>query len=56
MKLDLPDYYDENLTALWECLTGFNHLPLSLVWENFDESKGHTQRKFYSFLKKHKKN
>ncbi|PFA62932.1 barnase inhibitor [Bacillus sp. AFS015802] len=40
-KLDLPDYYGENLNALWDCLTGFTQFPLLLVWENFDMSKAH---------------
>ncbi|WP_061808770.1 barstar family protein [Rossellomorea vietnamensis] len=40
-NLDLPEYYGENLNALWDCLTGFIQLPLLLVWEKFDISKGH---------------
>jgi ribonuclease inhibitor len=27
-KLDLPDYYGENLNALWDCLTGWIDLPV----------------------------
>lgn len=38
-KLDLPDYYGENLDALWDCLTGWIELPQTLVWRNFESSK-----------------
>ncbi|MBY8911398.1 barstar family protein [Bacillus sp. YC2] len=38
-KLDFPDYYGENLNALWDCLTGWIELPLTLVWENFETSQ-----------------
>lgn len=34
--LDLPDYYGENLDALWDCLTGWVELPISLVWKDFE--------------------
>jgi ribonuclease inhibitor len=57
-KLGLPEYYGENLNALWDCLTGFIQLSLLLVWENFDMSKGHIgedAERFYSFLRKYKK-
>lgn len=38
-KLDFPDYYGRNLDALWDCLTGWMDLPLTLVWRNFEFSK-----------------
>ncbi|MCY8452247.1 barstar family protein [Bacillus spizizenii] len=38
-KLDFPDYYGKNLDALWDCLTGWIELPLTLVWRNFEFSK-----------------
>lgn len=38
-KLDLPDYYGENLDALWDCLTGWVSLPLTMVWNDFEDSK-----------------
>lgn len=38
-KLDFPDYYGENLNALWDCLTGWIELPLTLVWKNFEISQ-----------------
>lgn len=41
VKLELPDYYGENLDALWDCLTGFIDLPLLLVWRNYKKSKGY---------------
>ena len=37
--LELPDYYGENLDALWDCLTGWISTPLTLVWEDFNVSK-----------------
>ncbi|MCL1043679.1 barstar family protein [Shewanella marisflavi] len=38
LKLDLPDYYGENLDALWDCLTGEIELPTSITWINFESS------------------
>ncbi|KJD58668.1 barstar family protein [Bacillus velezensis] len=38
-QLDFPDFYGENLNALWDCLTGWIELPLTLVWENFEASQ-----------------
>ncbi|QQD81464.1 barstar family protein [Bacillus siamensis] len=38
-QLDFPDYYGENLNALWDCLTGWIEFPLTLVWKNFDISQ-----------------
>lgn len=38
-KLDLPDYYDENANALWDCLTAWVTLPLTIEWEFFKESQ-----------------
>lgn len=38
-KLDLPDYYGENADALWDCLTAWVPLPLTVEWEFFEESK-----------------
>ncbi|KXZ20927.1 barnase inhibitor [Bacillus nakamurai] len=38
-KLDFPDYYGENLNALWDCLTGWMELPLTLVWRHFETSQ-----------------
>jgi len=34
--LGLPDYYGENLDALWDCLTGWIQTPITLIWINFD--------------------
>jgi ribonuclease inhibitor len=38
-KLGLPEYYGKNLDALWDCLTGWIDLPLTIVWRNFSESE-----------------
>ncbi|WPU77973.1 barstar family protein (plasmid) [Bacillus sp. RA(2023)] len=38
-KLDLPHYYGENANALWDCLTAWVTLPLTIKWEFFKESQ-----------------
>lgn len=38
-KLELPDYYGENLDALWDCLTGWVDLPLKIVQNDYEYSK-----------------
>lgn len=38
-KLELPEYYGENLDALWDCLTGWVRLPLKIVWNDYEYSK-----------------
>lgn len=35
-KLNLPDYYGENLDALMDCLTGWIDVPIRLVFKSFD--------------------
>lgn len=37
--LELPEYYGENLDALWDCLTGWVETPLTLIWKDFNLSK-----------------
>jgi ribonuclease inhibitor len=37
--LSLPDYNGENLDALWDCLTGWIDLPLTIEWRGFDETR-----------------
>ncbi|KXZ22761.1 barnase inhibitor [Bacillus nakamurai] len=41
-ELRLPEYYGENLDALWDCLTGWVEYPLVLEWRQFEQSKRHT--------------
>lgn len=38
-KLELPDYYSNNLDALYDCLTGWVELPMTIIWLNYTESK-----------------
>ena len=47
-KLDLPDYYGENLDALWDCITGEIELPIRLIWQDSNASKSGLDIDFYS--------
>ena len=38
-ELELPDYYGENLNALWDCLSSWVKLPLEIEWIDFEKSK-----------------
>ncbi|MFF2479579.1 barstar family protein [Paenibacillus sp. NPDC058071] len=38
-ELKLPDYYGANLDALWDCLTGFVSLPLTIQWIHIEDSE-----------------
>lgn len=37
-KLGLPSYYGRNLDALWDVLTGWVDMPLTLEWRNYEAS------------------
>ncbi|MEI0737237.1 barstar family protein [Paenibacillus sp. JTLBN-2024] len=37
--LDLPDHYGGNLDALWDSLTGWVDMPLTVRWVRFKESE-----------------
>ena len=37
--LALPDYYGNNLDALWDLLTGWVEMPLTLTWTHYAESE-----------------
>jgi len=38
-ELDFPDFYGQNLDALWDCMTGFVSMPLHLTWANYSVSE-----------------
>lgn len=38
-KLELPEYYGKNLDALWDCLTSWVDVPLTVVWNEYNESE-----------------
>ncbi|MCY9288533.1 barstar family protein [Bacillus haynesii] len=40
-RLDLPDYYGENLNALWDSLTGWIERPVTIIWRDFEKSKSY---------------
>ena len=35
-ELDFPAFYGENLDALWDCLTGFIMIPVTVVFRGMD--------------------
>lgn len=39
LKFNFPDYYGNNLDALWDCLTTDIELPITVYLDNFDKSK-----------------
>nr|1X1W_D Chain D, Barstar [Bacillus amyloliquefaciens]1X1W_E Chain E, Barstar [Bacillus amyloliquefaciens]1X1W_F Chain F, Barstar [Bacillus amyloliquefaciens] len=49
-ELALPEYYGENLDALWDALTGWVEYPLVLEWRQFEQSKQLTENGAESVL------
>jgi ribonuclease inhibitor len=37
-QLDFPDYYGNNLDAMWDCLTGWVEPPVTIIWKDFEIS------------------
>ena len=53
VKLELPDYYGENLNALWDCLTAWVELPMIIEIQNVDkfkENHGNNASEFIQLL------
>ena len=44
-ELDLPEYFGNNLDALWDCITGDIELPLSVRFMNMSMSQLETFEK-----------
>jgi ribonuclease inhibitor len=38
-QLDFPAYYGKNLDALWDCLTGWVQMPLTVEWCGIAEAR-----------------
>ncbi|KOY16574.1 barstar family protein [Paenibacillus xylanivorans] len=38
-RLELDPTYGRNLDALWDCLTGFIPMPLTIQWLDFDATR-----------------
>jgi ribonuclease inhibitor len=54
-KLNLPDYYGQNLDALWDCFTGYIDLPIQIEiidHKNLLLKLGETGEKLFKFLRK----
>jgi ribonuclease inhibitor len=53
-KLEFPNYYGMNFSALWDCLTGWVEYPLTITWINYDvtlEKMGHIAELFLSIFR-----
>ena len=56
-KLEFPDFYGMNIPALWDCLTGFIELPISVVLKGLNSSSRDLEneksliKKFFCALK-----
>ena len=37
-KLDLPEYFGDNLDALWDSITGYIELPIKIRFLNFNNN------------------
>ncbi|MED2941804.1 barstar family protein [Bacillus swezeyi] len=49
-QLGLPDYYGENLDALWDCLTGWVNMPLVIEWKHVEKSRVYLGDKASAYL------
>ncbi len=52
-KLNLPEYYGENLDSLWDLITGEIDLPVSILWSNYrksEESLGEQASKYLALF------
>jgi ribonuclease inhibitor len=49
-ELDLPEYFGNNLDALWDCITGDIELPLSVRFINMSMSQLETFEKLITLF------
>lgn len=49
-ELDLPEYFGNNLDALWDCITGDIELPLSVRFINMSMSQLETFEKLIALF------
>ncbi|MBJ6360738.1 barstar family protein [Paenibacillus sp. GCM10012307] len=40
-ELELPEWYGDNLDALWDCITGDLPLPLKIIWIRDSDREQH---------------
>ncbi len=48
--LGFPEYYGMNLDALWDMLTSWVDLPLTIEWKNFESSENNLRDDAFRIL------